>query len=1011
MKNKQIILSRIAAAMMFLLLTSIVIGCSVKEQSESHTSGNTTETSAQDETVPDDIHKWLTETDKYDPSDVERTYKEDDDVSALINGMITAKPEKVLLECGEQLLALSGDSNGYSIITYLSQTNSNGKYYVPMFDAGKSIFSTSHINLVPNEYRTGADEKGEYVIFSGEKEGISFSYRITALKEYGIFKFEVTVTPSWTLTMKNLSVGLFMIGKPEVVYEQGPTSIYLNAASENFGIGMPAAYLWDRGREAVIYFDYSDMTWLGTSTLLPNRMSRITDIDFYNGMTGFGLATINSCMPSCSQQMVFNFYLYSGFSGERTGLDCIKRKVEVMAPLHPISDQIPTLRSDISDAELSWTYISDGTAKSLLNSKAFSSHSLNITEPIISMSKKRQNKLYVTYARQSDIQYSFSDFSCMNNFLSAFNLYNRLNPDDSNSDYLEKKMNALQFFYDPECHMIRWGIRINNQVGDFEMPWQNFFYNIENYRASMSSSDENFNVASMANMLSSIEGVTELVQNSNYLLGQFSDPYNKIPATQQDVPDLKYVYEPWQIGSYAYVLTKAYDMTGDSAYIDTAAESLRYVIEDLRYSVETTQVTREYHNSAEFPITELFGLSYGTAAAYRIFEITGNEAFLTYSEQLLASLLQLTFWYDDNMSAPSLTMNMLGLFEPHGGALHSCPWETIEAYLPLTEILNSTGNYSFNDLLLKLFNLERVNSYYYYPLVWDEYFSSQMAYYQSDFYCIPTEPLYNTFGGGNSDYGALYMSGISFWNYLMYEAFGGCSDSDVMALNTDVMCNIEPCFASAKRNFILYNSKSEDKSFTFSAKNLKSGSYTITVTKDGNTETFEYTSEKLSDGIAFTLSGYESIRITMTLNDGQVTLADANMNTMTRYSLGYAYYLLREKLHDIAEENLNKIYPDASEEDIDTVAEYVGTLMSYDDAMAHALGNYKSVKSLKSSYIERKYTTATMRNNYKNAAEYHLPDTVNELQEKMSSAYSEFNSGNIKQAYDISQQIIDALKS
>lgn len=62
--------------------------------------------------------------------------------------------------------------------------------------------------------------------------------------------------------------------------------------------------------------------------------------------------------------------------------------------------------------------------------------------------------------------------------------------------------------------MIRWGFRYNNQVGAVEMPWQNFFYHSDIYRSSMHASTEDFSPAALSNLLSSIEGMTELVENS-----------------------------------------------------------------------------------------------------------------------------------------------------------------------------------------------------------------------------------------------------------------------------------------------------------------------------------------------------------------------------------------------------------------------------------------------------------------------------------------------------------------
>lgn len=102
--------------------------------------------------------------------------------------------------------------------------------------------------------------------------------------------------------------------------------------------------------------------------------------------------------------------------------------------------------------------------------------------------------------------------------------------------------------------------------------------------------------------------MTELVENSGYVLSQWIDPIEKKSETQKDVPALNIVYEPWQIGTYAYVCVKGYDISGSQEYLDMAATSLTKVIEEVHYKVENEIYTKEFTDSAEFPITELFGL-------------------------------------------------------------------------------------------------------------------------------------------------------------------------------------------------------------------------------------------------------------------------------------------------------------------------------------------------------------------------------------------------------------------
>ncbi len=941
--------------------------------------------------VPYSDEFWLAERSLFKPDG--KTEETDiSEVKKLYSGLKSDKKPNVILESGSHIVALADLGDGtYGIETYLF----DGESYIPVFDGKKSFIYGSDISLFPSEYSVS---DGTCVLNGKDKaHGHEFTITIEAVGDAGIFKFEYVVTPAERIKLRDVDFCMYMNGKAETTYSQMPSSIY---GDNSYGLGMPAAYLWDKGREAVILFDYTDMTWMSSSSVWPAKTAKVMG-QIKGSQTMFGLInTYGRGTIAKDKQFNFVFSLYSGFSEKREdGLACIAEKALAVAEMHPSRVEWPEIRKDLrSSYILDWKFLSDGTVSALLNGLAYNKITMNLKDPLLT-ADKRSSAMYMHYGRQSTEKYPHTDFSCTNNFLSSLAAYNRLNGNADIAPMISAKMDNLQFYYDPEANMIRWGLRFKNQVGAFEMPWQNFFFDVETWRASVLCSPEDYSPAALSSLLSSIEGITELVENSGYVLSQWINPYKKVSETQQDIPSLKTVYEPWQIGSYAYLLVKAYDITGDETYLNMASNALNKVINEVSFEVDNSAFKRTFTDSAEFPITELYGTSYGTYATYRLYELTGEQKYLNWSYGFFGMLSQLTFWYDDNFTDQAKTSTWLGLFEPHGGANHPCPWETIEAYIPLTEILDSTGNYEFNSLMLKLFNCQRVSSFNFYPFTWDSSFSNQMAYNQPDFYCIPTEPMYNSFGGGNSDYGAIYMSSISFWNYLMFSAYGECDNREIMALNTNILSGYEDAMESAKRNFILFNPLSSKTTFSFAQKHLADGIY---VVEFNGTKT-EYTAEQLKNGLEFTLAPLEIVRVSVSAKDGSLLIA-SRKQSMARYRLAVAYHTVSDNIQKLAARKFAELLPNASESDIKILSDYVMTYMTYDDAMAFALDEGATPAQLKQAYSNRQIVNGRLKKLVTD--EYKLPEAYSGLCEKVNEAYELFAEGKYAEAYILCDTII-----
>ncbi|MBO4792546.1 MAG: hypothetical protein J5592_09675, partial [Clostridia bacterium] len=346
---------------------------------------------------PDDVNGedafWLIEPEVHSPSEVDRTV-DNEAIKELYGGKKVAKPDNIVLTSGNQILALEDRGDGsYSIVTCLF----DGTDYVKMFDGGRSLIDGSAFGLFPTEYKTGKQSGVPTCRLSGKDSvsGCSFTITCRAIEEASLFEFDVTVIAKSDLDLFDSAFGFYMNGGAEVTYSQMPPSIY----GDYYGLGMPAAYLWDCGREAVILFDYTDMEWMGeTSNAMPTQYKVMGRKDGSGIFFGLNRLNGNVVRPRVSTEITAKFYLYSGFSEKRTGLDCIAEKALAVAYAHPAKVKWPTVRSDIrGQYQLDWKSVADLTVTGLLNPDAYNMTSLVMSDPMLT-SEKRGGKLYLHYA-------------------------------------------------------------------------------------------------------------------------------------------------------------------------------------------------------------------------------------------------------------------------------------------------------------------------------------------------------------------------------------------------------------------------------------------------------------------------------------------------------------------------------------------------------------------------------------------------------------------------------------
>jgi len=713
--------------------------------------------------------------------------------------------------------------------------------WVPFFDGGHPLLEGAAFNLEPDTYAVQEDsDTRKAVLFAGihPTEGYNWDALVEANAGSPMIKFTVTCHLSSALSIASepQPTAAFWMNKPsaDVLVEQGPMSIY---GGTNYGLGFPAAYLWDQGKEAVVFFDMTPMTWMGPGNIRRFRDCRIKSIS-QSGQFGLGLVPFAKSGNSIDAgDMVTQYYLYEGpRDSQPRKLEGLEKMVEVCSPLHPSTAWFPTNR--IPPYELSWHVFAEKAIEELMlpnvtyhdEYSGWDDGPLNLVGQVLNI-RTHPGRPYNTGW----------DNSTVNNHLSPWILFTRLNANQAKRDFAMMKKDALPLFYDPQAKMIRWGTRQPPHIGDTSMSWQNFFYHIETIRSARVLDPNDYNPAIAGRFLMATEGLMEYGHNADYVFGQFFNPFTKQAIVQQDRPDLGVIREPWQTGTYSLIMLYAYEMTNDKIYLQEAKTAIETLLTNMSFTVSNDHYNITYTDPADFPITELFGNAYGAVAAYKIYEIEGDTDFLRYSHDFIDTLLRLTFWYEDETDIYSRDLGNLGLFIPHGGAGNTTPWETTEAYFAITWLLKHYRYSPYEQLFLKLANLYRINSFHYYPATYTDTVRT-LGIDDSVNPYHPVEPFYSMEYGGHTGVPACYMSNTGMWNHWLFDALAQAGDREIMVLNLDVLEDFQQAISSAKRNLVLFNPTQQTRSFILSLNSLADGNYNVT-TKYSSTNICDFNSD------------------------------------------------------------------------------------------------------------------------------------------------------------------------
>lgn len=808
---------------------------------------------------------------------------------------LTVAVGRAEMAVGNQKVVFRTGDKGYSLTTYVRDRG----VWREGFEAPEALLKGSLFGDLPTGFTVIANTPSRTcveLVGRHAKPAYDWSLRVSASAKSPLILLRITcrLPDPLMLDSPQPTVALWTRrAEPAVRVDQGPDSIYGSAGIPH-GYGFPAAYLWDDRFEAAVFFNMTPMRWMRR-----DGVARFHDVRIMTrrdgGRIGLGMHSkglTGRTIPA--GDMVIEFSLYQGIRARRpTSLAALDTMMRLFAPLHPASAPWPT--DQTTGRPASWDHVATQTLADLMKPGTVAEIAAPWRDRPVELVRPQETMVVHPGAAQPGPEQVAAgwDFSTVNNHLSPWLLLARLRGDRTALALAMRKKDALPRFYDPRAGLIRHGTRQPEHVGDLEMSWQDLYFHQEVLRASSAAGAGGFNPAVAGRFLMAAAGLRELANNVDYVLPQWFDPYRKQPMRQNDLPRLGMVREPWQIGTYAYLMMAAYDTTGDAGYLSEARRAVDTLMERMHYRMTNEVYDRTYAEPGEFPITELFGNASGAVAVHRIYEATGDAKYLRYSRDFLNTLLRLTPWYDDETDAVSRELHSAGLFFPHCGAHVLTPWETAEAHLAIVWVLKHDPTNPLRKLLLKLANLNRTNSFYFYPAFWTAPVRAHDGTSRSGpgMY-FPIEPFYSLEGeGGHRGPTAAYMASLGLWNDWMFEAVADTSDRQVMVLNLDAMDDFELSLQGIQRNLLVYNPTSTRRACTLRLSHLTDGQYTVTI--GGRSRSMQ--AARVRSGLPITLEAGAEVRIVLRRGDYREATRRLQGQRECRNAIIRAYAALQQR--------------------------------------------------------------------------------------------------------------------
>ena len=792
----------------------------------------------------------------------------------------------------------------------------DGSSWRSFFDGAHPLIEGSKFNLEPTTYAVSTNTATmKSVRFQGSHTNPTYSFDIKVEVESGthLVKFQIAshFPSAVPLPSPQPIVGLWM-NRPsaQLVMHQGGLSATRGAYPISFNFGFPAAYLWDQNQEAAIFFDMTPATWMAA-----NGADRYLDVQIKtlsNGtQTGLGMFPYHLTGNTLrAGDMLVSFYLYSAWRPQSPAKqsDMLDKMLELFQPLHPWTSVFPT--NSLDGGGVSWRMMADRTIADLMVQNVTYGDRTNepyTDSPLMLVSLPNEMIVHPSFA-VSNATEALNAWNCatINNSLAPSVLYTRLHDSPQAQHFVQLKKDALPRFYNSNSRMIASGTQQPAFTFGLELSWQTLVYYQVMLAVMDSLAKEDFNPAIGGRFLMGLEGLMRYAHQVNYVFSVFFNPFTKLPVDwAENPPGLGAIREPWSVGSYSFAMLGGYDLTSDQKYLTEACVAMGTLMTNMTYTESNRYYTATYSDPMEIPVMELMGNSYGAIAAHKLYQLTGDPVYLGYERDFLNVLLRMTTWFEDQTNPVSLDLRNLGLFYPFVGAPTVTSWETAEANLCLAWLLKYDRANVRAPLLARLSNLNRINSFYFYPATFAPTVRNLNPGLRQDVgQYFPTENMYMlefpSGSGGSPSQTAIYMTGLSLWNSWLYEDLAAASNRNVLVLNLASLEDYEASLRSACREFLVCNPTDTTVSTTITNQALDPGTYQVTVTDPGGAvlSNTNYAQSQLVAGQPITLTPQQIVYLKVQNTNASNILASIDAYRSAGKRLAYAYQLLQVTARD-----------------------------------------------------------------------------------------------------------------
>ena len=835
---------------------------------------------------------------------VKNTYAYRKDPSVVIS--LEQEDGRAGVTAGNQRVEFVRNEQGeYVMTTYIKK----GGQWTAFYDGGEALIQGANFGAHPTKVEVVEDTDAYKALkFSGTHAtaGYDFDILVEVYEGNPLIHFLITNHLTKDLELQNDEPHVMLWRKgaaKDLVYTNQEVPTYQTVDdTKRWCSGFPASYTYTDGMASAFYLDATDMTWFSKNGVRRFEHLQVrTTVE--EDRVGTGLDTRRSCREEtiAKGDMLVDFYLYGEEVPEvPTKQQGLNTAVEAFA--HCLANTA-TFPKNYVDGEVSYAFYMDKIVEGLM-AENVSYQWQSLAEgtwtdaplfPERTVEKIVQREGYVPgtdWRGGKNETVFFGDWNCNNNTVLPLVLYNRLNGSDAVTGYLDAAKPGLLTYFDRMASLFR---SFPNQNGSgLEFTFQNFLMQQGTLWASQFTPIEQFDPAYGGKFIQSAYGMQTLAHNVNYKMPQLVDVGRMGAGSSIDEKHLGVTWEPWSGGFYAYNMMLAYDVSGNEAYLEEAKKQLEVLFGGLEYYANSLK-EKLLTNTYEFGINEVSSAPWGIAAAHWLHRLTGEEKYLSYAEDIRNITLRMMTWYESAVADDPMDQALKGqsFFSAFSNTWTTCPWESIQTYLPMVMELKNTRQQA-SQVLLKAFNLFRINCFSFSGASWDPevvgsakvYQDAVTAYFMpEDYYCLETPTMPGNNGANN------YMTNTLMYAYLMYEAYAETDNADIMFINVDICDEALEMAEGVKRHFVAFNPLAAAETFTVEFRDLdEAASYTVHLLdeqgKELKKETF--TGKALMKGYAMRLEGMTYAHVVVEADEATLAAFDAAKEAQHKLMQAYA---------------------------------------------------------------------------------------------------------------------------